>query len=133
MKRALGMTAVVMLFGSVVHAQYLPPQISSYGGQSSTPYVNLLQRNVNPAVTYMGIVQPQLQAQANFQQLQNEINLTRMMPSGVAPPRNTGISDTGAVPARFMQFHQYYNTMANSRRVSNQTQPGLGVAGFNRR
>lgn len=133
MKRAMVMAAGVMLFGAAVQAQYMPPQIGSYGGQSSMPYVNLLQRNVNPAVTYMGIVQPQLQAQANFQQLQNEINLTRTMSGGVAPPRNSGVSDTGAAPARFMQFHQYYNTMANSRRGNNSTQSGVGGSGFNRR
>ena len=130
MKRVVFMAASVVLWASTARAQYMPPQMSSYGGQSSMPYVNLLQRNVNPAVTYMGIVQPQLQAQSNFQHLQNEINLTRTMPGGVAPPRNTGISDTGSAPARFMQFHQYYNTMANSRRAINPMQGGVGAGTY---
>lgn len=133
MKRAMVIVASMVVFGSAARAQYMPPQVSSYGGQSSMPYVNLMQRNVNPAVTYMGIVQPQLQAQANFQQLQNEINTTRMMSGGVAPPRNTGISDTGQAPARFMQYQQYYNTMATSRRAINPMQGGVNSGVYGRR
>ena len=95
------------------------------------PYINLLQPNINPAVTFMGIVQPQLQAQAAFQQMQGQINGARMMPGGVAPPRNGGITDTGYAPARFMQYQQYFGTHLNTRRPNNQTQPaaGMGFAG----
>src|SRR4051812_43208276 len=68
MKRMLVLTASLVLAGSTAHAQYVPSGVPTYGGgsQSAMSYINLLQPNVNPAVTYMGIVQPQLQAQANF-------------------------------------------------------------------
>ena len=118
---------------SSAHAQYMPSQMMGYGGQAYSPYVNLLQRNVNPAVQYMGIVQPQLQAQSNFQQLQNQIDLTRTMPGGVAPPRNSGISDTGSAPARFMQYRQFFNTMSGQNRPNYQTQPGSLSASYGRR
>ena len=126
MKRVLVFTASLMLVGSVAQAQYLPSALPSYGGQSAMPYINLLQPNVNPAVTYMGIVQPQLQAQSAFQQMQTQINMSRMMPNSVAPPRNVGVSDTGAAPARFMQYQQYFNTTSSTLR-------GANAAAFGRR
>jgi hypothetical protein len=128
MKRVELVVGALFLFATTpaARAQYLQP----YGGQSYNPMVNLMQRNVNPAVQYMGIVQPQLQAQANFQQLQSDINLTRAMPGGVAPPRNSGIADTGSAPARFMQYRQYFNTMSGQRRLNYQTQPGTLSASY---
>lgn len=132
MKRVLVLTALFVFVGSAAHAQYLPSALPSYGAQSAMPYINLLQPNVNPAVTYMGIVQPQLQAQAAFQQLQTQINMARTMPDSVAPPRNVGISDTGAAPARFMQYQQYFNTVYSTPR-GNQLQGGSNAAVFGRR
>ena len=123
MKRVLILAVSSLLVGSTARAQYVPSGLPSYGSQSALPYVNLLNPNVNPAVTYMGIVQPQLQAQSNFQQLQSQINQTRLMPGGVAPPRNSGIADTGYAPARYMQYQQFYNTLFNGRGSNFQTQP----------
>ena len=132
MKRVLVLAVALGLVGSAARAQYPVPGMPSYGNQSAMPYVNLLNPNVNPAVTYMGIVQPQLQAQATFQQLQSQINTARMMPGGVAPPRNTGVADTGYAPARFMQYQHYFNTVYSTPRPNNsQTQPAarMGFAG----
>jgi hypothetical protein len=66
-----------------------------------------------------------------FQQFQNEINVTRMMPGGVTPLRNGGVTDTGNAPARFMPYQQYFNTTYNSRRPNYQTQAAsrIGFAG----
>jgi hypothetical protein len=134
MNRMIVFAAVIGAFAAVssAHAQYTPPQMAGYGNQAYSPYVNLLNRNINPAVTYQGIVQPQLQAQANFQQLQNQIDVTRTMPGGIAPPRNTGISDTGSAPARFMQFRQYFNTMSGQNRPNNQTRPTMMSGSYGR-
>ncbi len=125
------------------HAQqYLQPQISPYGDQINMPMVNLLRnRNGvgNPAVNYMGIVQPQMQAQTTFQALQNQI-ITRQTLPGVAPPRNTGVSDTGYSAARFMQYNQYFFSLPTGRgNYPNASRPntagtsigGLGAAGLN--
>jgi hypothetical protein len=133
MKRVLVLTASFVFVGSVVHAQYMPLGQPGYGGQSAMSYINLLQPNINPAVTYMGIVQPQLQAQATFQQLQSQINMARTMPDSVAPPRNVGISDTGTAPARFMQYQQYFNTVYSMPRGNNPFQGGSNAAVFGRR
>ena len=129
MKRVLGLAGVLILMGSAAHAQYAQPGMPAYGNQSALPYVNLLQPNVNPALTYMGIVQPQLQAQSTFQQLQGQINTARMMPGGVAPPRNIGVADTGYSAARFMQYQHLFNTTYNSRRTNYQTPAGFGAPG----
>jgi hypothetical protein len=121
---------VLAMAAGATPAQYVQPQVSPYGNMASTPYVNLLQGGngtngyFNPAVTYMGIVQPQLQAQANFMQLQSQVNMTRMMPGVVAPPRNTGVADTGYAAARFLQYQQYFNTLSAQRNGSNQAAPG---------
>jgi opacity protein-like surface antigen len=132
MKRVLAMAVLLVMAGSAAHAQ-VPSGLPSYGGLSPLPYVNLLQPNINPAITYMGIVQPQLQAQSTFQQLQSEINVTRMMPGGVAPPRNVGVVETGYAPARFMQYQNYFNTLSTPRRVTYETQPGTSAAVYGRR
>jgi hypothetical protein len=58
MKRTLGLAASLLLVGSVAQARYAPLGMLASGSQSALPYINLLQPNVNPAVTYMGIVQP---------------------------------------------------------------------------
>lgn len=133
MKRVLVLTASLVLVGSAAQAQYMPSGLPFYGGQSAMPYINLLQPNINPVVTYMGIVQPQLQAQATFQQLQSQVNMARTMPDSVAPPRNVGISDTGTAPARFMQYQQYFNTVYSTPRGINQFQGVSNAAGFGRR
>jgi hypothetical protein len=128
MKRVLVLAVSLLLVGSAARAQYAMPGMPSYGAQSAIPYINLLQPNINPAVTYMGIVQPQLQAQSTFQQLQSQINQTHnMMPGGVAPPRNSGVADTGYAPARYMQYQQFYNTLYNARGSNFQTQPASGM------
>jgi hypothetical protein len=115
-----------------VQAQYYQPQYGPMsGGTAYTPYVNLLQRNVNPAINYLGIVQPQLQAQATFQQLQSEIN--RPTPALMGPPRNTGIADTGYAPARYMQYQQFFNTLSAPRNLNYQITPGTNAATYGRR
>lgn len=129
MNRAAMIASALLLTAGMAPAQYMQP----YNGQISNPYVNLLggaNGGFNPAVTYMGIVQPQLQAQSNFQQLQNGINLQRMMPGGVAPPRNAGVADTGYTRARFMQYQQYFNTMSSQSRVNYPSQNGIGSAAY---
>ncbi|HWG45122.1 MAG TPA: hypothetical protein VN688_20295 [Gemmataceae bacterium] len=121
MNRALLMVGGLVVFGAAqtVHAQYMQPQVSPYGNTATTPYINLLQRNVNPAIQYQGIVQPQLQAQTRFGQLQNEITTNRQMYPTIAPPRNSGVADTGYAPARFMQYQQYYFTLPTGRGAGN--------------
>jgi hypothetical protein len=120
--------------------QYLPPQVSPYGNQVYSPYINLLRNSNgrgNPAVNYMGIVQPQMEAQTTFQQLQGQITTGRQTLPGVAPPRNNGVTDTGYSAARFMQYNQYFLSLPNGRGTnagSNRTGTsigGLGAAGLN--
>ena len=137
MKRAGIIAGVVLtLAATMAQAQYVQPQVSPYGNMAYSPYINMLQGGnglgggYNPAVTYMGIVQPQLQAQSNFMQLQNQINMTRMMPGGVAPPRNTGVADTGYAPARFLQYQQYFNTLATPRSGNNPTTTGANLPSY---
>lgn len=132
MKRAGIVAIALLLTARMAPAQYVAP----YNGTLANPYVNLLgstNGNFNPAVTYMGIVQPQLQMQAGMQQLQNGMNLGRVMPGGVAPPRNAGIADTGYFRARFLQYQQYFNTLSNRSSVGYPTQTGVGAAAMSGR
>jgi len=124
----LGMLAGALLVlgaASPIHAQYVQP----YGGGTAyNPYVNLLNRNVNPAITYQGIVQPQMQAQSNLQQIQSDI-ATRSAPPGVGAPRNNGVADTGYSAGRFMQYQQYFLTLPTGRGVNYRTQGGTMSSG----
>jgi hypothetical protein len=127
MNRLLLTMGLVFGVAQATQAQYMQPQVSPYGGTATTPYVNLLNRNVNPAIQYQGIVQPQLQAQSNFQYLQSEINARPTYPT-IAAPRNGGVADTGYAPARFMQYQQYYFTLPTGR-SGNYQNGGSAVAG----
>ena len=131
MKRLWTVIGTLFVVVPAANAQMYQPQYGPMTSNSSTPYVNLLQRNVNPAFTYLGIVQPQLQAQATFQQLQGAIN--RTPPGFIGPPRNSGIADTGYAPARFMQYNQYFNTLSAARNMTYQTTPGTTAASYGRR
>jgi hypothetical protein len=132
MNRVSVVVTVLFVFGAAhgAQAQYLQPETAPYGGQTYVPYLNML-RGGNPAVNYFGLVRPQLQTQATFQQLQSEI--TRPMPAPVAPPRNRGVADTGSAPGRFMQYNQYFNTLSSPRAVNYQTVPGSTAATYGRR
>jgi len=54
-----------------------PPVIGGgvgMGQQPISPYLNLLRGNGSPVINYYGLVRPQMQAQSNFQSLQNQLN-----------------------------------------------------------
>jgi hypothetical protein len=131
MKRAWSVLVALLVLAPAAQAQMNQPQYGPMTGSSAMSYINLLQPNSNPAFTYLGIVQPQLQAQATFQQLQSEIN--RTPPGFIGPPRNTGIADTGYAPAHYMQYNQYFNTLSASRNMTYQTTPGATAARYGRR
>jgi hypothetical protein len=111
----VGLVALAAFFaGRPAHAQYMPPQVSPYGTNGASPYLNLL-RGGNPAVNYMGLVQPQIQAQQQFGMLQQQQQqLARQYQSVVAPPTNQAQVNTGH-QTRFMQYNQYFNTTGFTR------------------
>jgi hypothetical protein len=110
MTRLLAAAAAVVVFATAqaAQAQYVPPRVSPYMNNGVSPYVNLL-RGGNPAVNYYGLVRPELQGQMAIQQLQEQV--ARPQLSVVAPPTNQVQSVTGHT-TRFMQYGQYFNTMA---------------------
>lgn len=131
MKREWSVLAVLLILAPVAQAQMYQPQYAPMAGNSAMSYINLLQPNSNPAFTYLGIVQPQFQAQATFQQIQSEIH--RTPPGFIGPPRNSGIDDTGYAPARFMQYYQYFGTLTGPRNLNYQITPGTNAATYGRR
>jgi hypothetical protein len=112
-----------------VHAQaYVPPQASPYGTGGISPFVNML-RPGNPAVNYYGLVQPQIQANQQFGQLQQQTQqLARGQASLVAPPTNQAQTPTGHATG-FMQHGHYFMTTGIGRQGNNQTAAALGQQG----
>jgi hypothetical protein len=114
MKRTvLALAVALALFAAApAHAQYAQPYVQPFGGtQSFAPWLNLLRSNnpaTNMAINYYGITRPELQAFQSINQLQTQVTNLQRLPT-VAPPRNTGITDTGT-PARFMTYGQYFMT-----------------------
>jgi hypothetical protein len=115
--------------------QYVPPQVSSFSIPVMVPYGNLLRGGTvgfNPLVNYLTSVQPQLQTQAMFQQLQSEL-VTRTATVPLTPPRNTGLADTGYSPVRFLSYPQYNFTLSSPNRTSFQTTPGTSATSYGQR
>jgi hypothetical protein len=128
----LGVLSVGLAAGSArAQGVYQQPMVGMFGNQAWVPYINLL-RGGNTAVNYFGITRPVIQGQASLQYLQTEVNRQQFGPT-VAPPRNRGVSETGAAPARFMQYNQYFNTLQAPRAVNYQTVPGSQAATYGRR
>lgn len=67
----LGITAV-LLSQALVQAQPQAPQGSPANAPAFSPYLNLLRPTGSTALNYFGIVQPQLQFQQQFNQLQQQ-------------------------------------------------------------
>jgi len=85
--------------------RYSPPIVS--------PYLNLLNRG-NPAINYVGIVRPEIQAQQQFQMLQ--YGLARTTAEAEAAVNTTTaapgqLPDTGHATG-FMTYTKYFNTTA---------------------
>lgn len=106
------------LLPGVAHAQgfgtigsYQQPMINP--SPTYSPYLNLNRPGASAAQNYFGLVQPQLQAQRNFQQIQNQLNA-----------QSAGTGDVGYVDPSG-QFMSYYATNAAG------LQTGHNVAYFN--
>ena len=115
--------------------QYVPPQVSSLSIPVIVPYGNLLRGgnvSFNPLVNYLTSVQPQLQTQAIFQQLQSEL-VTRTATVPLTPARNTGVADIGYSPVRFLSYPQYNFTLSSPNRTSFQTTPCTSAASYGQR
>ncbi len=74
----LGSAVVLLSLVSTAQAQYRPvPQAPNPYGPRVSPYLNLLNRQTNPAINYYGIVRPQVQFNQAIQQQQADLGLLR--------------------------------------------------------
>jgi hypothetical protein len=110
MKRlVLPLSALLLaLTGPTAHAQPGRAPATPLGQPVLSPYLNLAQPGFNPAISYFGVVRPQLQTQGNIQQLQ-QFQATQTYLDNTAlvaqPILNTGTS-TG-----FMTYNRYFQTV----------------------
>ena len=103
----------VSLVGAATAQPQPPGGGAGLGGSRPTfsPYLNLVGRG-NPAINYLGIVRPQLQAQQQFGQLQQQANANsaglQTLNSGLAVGADPNSLQTGVV-ARFNNTSPYFN------------------------
>ncbi len=110
-------TLLLALSGQTVRAQPGRPPVTPFSQPVLSPYLNLAQPGFNPAISYFGIVRPQLQTQGSIQQLQQfQTQQTYLDNTALLaqPILNTGTS-TG-----FMTYNRYFQTVGK---------PGTGTGG----
>ena len=73
MPRSFATLLAIAALPAVAAAQ-AGPSFGNNPGPAVSPYLNLLRTNSPAYLNYYGLVQPQLQAQANQQQLQGQLN-----------------------------------------------------------
>ena len=108
---------LLALTGQMAGAQQLgQPPTSPFSRPAVSPFLNLTRGGVNPAISYFGLVRPQIQTQAELQQLQAATAQPYLDNGQVLtqPITNTG---TGA---RFLTSNKYFLTTGK---------PGSGTAG----
>lgn len=117
MKTALIALTLALAAGA---AQAQPPAVQTPTAPYSPPafnsYLNLLNRNTNPAITYYGIIRPQVQQGQQLRMLQFGLTRTAEAEAATeqaltaAPGASATLPDTGHV-AGFMTYPKYFNTV----------------------
>jgi hypothetical protein len=84
---------------------YVRPQMANpYARPVFSPYLNLLNPNLNPAINYYGLVRPEIEFRSSLQQLQQQVNTLPTTPSA---PELAGIPVTGHT-TQFLNYSHYY-------------------------
>jgi hypothetical protein len=114
------LAAVSPLFGERASAQtqYRPSR------PTLSPYLNLADGQSNPAVTYYGIVRPQLAMRDALQRLQEDVTLNTQ---ALASPRSVGDLGPTGNRARFMTHtRMFLNSGGNPYRAGTAITPAAG-------
>jgi hypothetical protein len=151
---AVGLVAISLAAPGAAQAQFGPgfpgaptgPLPGGYGSAAVSPYLNLVQRGFSPAITYYGIVRPQINLQNAVQGLQFQQLMGAGAPSSVASDQYTnGIPYSGHT-STFMNYSHYFGgasgvggtglnlgfsrlNRGNSNRMSGQQQGSSGMSG----
>src|SRR4051794_40768327 len=72
-----------------------------------SPYINLLRRDVNPAISYFGIVRPELAAQNSIQQLNQQQNYLNNQMQQEQAAAGAGLPPTGHASGFFTQSRYF--------------------------
>jgi hypothetical protein len=127
MKRVTWLVVSVLLFlaGSSAHAQgtYVRPQTNPYGTPAVSPYLNLT-RPGPPGINYFNLVQPQMQAFNQLQQLEATTQQTAAVLQADAMNQNRLVTDTGH-QTRFMSFSQYFQNTGGQHPTAPATTPAV--------
>jgi hypothetical protein len=79
---------------------YVRPGTAPFSGPVVSPYVNLARRSSDPAITYYGIVLPEIDNARAINQLQWDV---QSIQSATGPNTSSGLPSTGH-PTQFMSF-----------------------------
>ena len=138
MKRVVLPLALLLLAltGPTARAQLGRPPVNPLIQPPVSPLVNLGLRGVNPGISYFGIVQPQLQTEANIQQL-NQFATTQTYLDNSAllaqPILNTGTTSGFMTASRYFQTVGRPGTTTGTGGTAGLGTAGLGARGSARR
>ena len=139
---AMSLFGLLGLFAGELFGQ-APQSLQPVGQPAITPtvspYINLLRRDINPAVNYFGVVAPQLNYNAALPLLQSQIGANKQAINQVQ--YGIGYLETGHT-TRFMNYGGYFMNINGGgaasrsatfapgyRTIANQGLPGQGFNG----
>jgi hypothetical protein len=106
-----------------------------FGGPTVSPYINLLRRDINPAVNYYGSVRPQLQYNTAINSLEQQVTANRI---AVTAAENAAVPQTGH-PITFLNYQRFFlntgvsspfqNVQASARAIGSGSLPTGSAAG----
>jgi hypothetical protein len=106
------------------------PGFPPYGGYvpapAVSPYINLANPNLSPAISYYGIVRPELQTRAAIFGLQNQVN-TLGYDQAATDQAARGVLVTGH-PVFFLNYSHYYGDILAPGAAGAAPSAGIGAA-----
>jgi hypothetical protein len=99
---------IALALAAEAHAQGTlptPPGVAPYLNRPTvSPYLNLLQRNTNPAINYYGIVRPEFQFRRTINQLASQVQEAQ---ADINTGQAGAVFQTGH-PVQFMNLSHFY-------------------------
>jgi hypothetical protein len=103
---------------------YTAPRTSPLPRPAFSPYLNLLNRNTNPAIQYYGIVRPEEEFTTSIQQLQ--VQGTSLQQSVGNLEANAAIPPTGH-RSQFMNYNKYFQNLNGPNPMTPGANTGIGT------
>ena len=109
-RMVLPLAAMVLAFSAQsAHAQLGRPPQNPFSQPAFSPYLNLARGGTNPGINYFGLVRPQLETQAEIQQLQFAA-MNAATRQDTTTGQTQGVLNTGT-GAGFLTQGRYFQTV----------------------